>query len=149
MFESINIDPGTPVEKILQFRDKYSHELTRFRGKIGDLATSLSDDYPSYAAFEQAVTDTYLNCVVPSIATLDQALRSRRITTGLNWVSVGAFASAPALLKVIGPIGASVGLAAAGTLAVCVQMVKDHVETQKVRNQDPYSYVIRARRQFS
>lgn len=148
--ESINIDPGTSVEKILRFREKYSYELGNFRSKIGELAVSLSGDYPSFAAFEQAVADAYMNSVIPSIAALNHALRSQKIATELNWISVGAFASVPPLLtEAIGPIGTSVGLAVGGALAVTVQMAKARVATQQVRSKDPYSYVIRARREFS
>jgi hypothetical protein len=147
---TVQVDPETPPRKIVSFREKYKDELGNFRTKISDLADSLSGDYPSYAAFEQAITDTYRNSFEPSVSALERALRGQGIATKLGVLSVGSLASAPAIVtQTMGSVGTTIGLGAAAALAVTVQMAKSRTKTQAIRDKDPYSYVIRVRREFT
>jgi len=147
---TVQVDPETPPRKIVSFREKYKDELGNFRTKISDLADSLSGDYPSYAAFEQAITDTYRNSFEPSVSALERALRGQGIATKLGVLSVGSLASAPAIVtQTMGSVGTTIGLGAAAALAVTVQMAKSRTKTQAIRDNDPYSYVISVRREFT
>lgn len=150
ILKSIEIDSATPPEKIIEFRNKYRDELGRFRLKIAELASSAIGEYPSYDAFQQTVADIYRNSVEPSISALDEALRGQRITTRLSWLSVSSLAAVPVSLSHIpGPIGTIVGVVAGGALALAVQQANSRARARALESDNPYSYVLRAKAEFS
>ena len=73
MMEKISIAPETPIDQIIQYREKHSSELGRFRTLVGKLTSDLPDDAP-LEAMQQHVSDLYLNEVAPSVDDLKKKL---------------------------------------------------------------------------
>jgi hypothetical protein len=112
LIEEIALDPETPIDKILKYRNKHSSELGRFRKKVGELTSSFPDD-ASLPAMRQYVNDLYLNEVKPSMDDLKSSLKSSRIKWLANsWMKL-AFISAGSSSMLIG-----LGLATANALLV-------------------------------
>lgn len=76
ILERIEIDPDTPIEKLLEFREQYSDELGFFRTKIGELTSTIKTDEP-LANLSQRVSDIYKNEYLPGFNTFKKALRGR------------------------------------------------------------------------
>ena len=130
----LKVQPETTPAKIIAFREKHQDELGNLRTKLADLANSIAGDYPSRAAFQQAVEDLYRNSIDPAVSALERALRGQRIQTQVSAISVASLASAPAVLaQAIGssPIGTTIGLTAGAALAITVQMAKSRAVSQR------------------
>lgn len=82
--ERISIDPDTPIDRLLEFREQHHDELARFRIKVEELMADVTSDLP-LEALRQKVLDTYNNEVTPAISDLKNALAGRRI----RWLGEG------------------------------------------------------------
>lgn len=67
--ERISIDPDTPIDRLLEFREQHHDELARFRIKVEELMADVTSDLP-LEALRQKVLDTYNNEVTPAISDL-------------------------------------------------------------------------------
>lgn len=142
MMEKITLDPKTPIEKIIKYREQYSSELGRFRKKVGDLTSSLPNDAP-LSAMQQYAQDLYLNEVQPSIEGLKKSLSGNRIKWLTNsWMKI-AFISAGSSSMLIG-----MGLATANALLVGAGIslvgsgILYNVNKQDTIRSNPYSYLL-------
>jgi hypothetical protein len=82
--ERISIDPDTPIDRLIEFRQQHSDELARFRTKVEELTADVISDLP-LEALRQKILDTYNNEVTPAISDLKQALAARSI----RWLGEG------------------------------------------------------------
>jgi len=142
MMEKITLDPETPIEAIIKYREQYSSELGRFRNKVGELTSSLPDDAP-LGAMQQYAQDLYLNEVQPSIEDLKKSLSGNRIKWLTNsWMKI-AFISAGSSSMLIG-----MGLATANALLVGAGIslvgsgILYNVDKQDTIRSNPYSYLL-------
>jgi hypothetical protein len=76
--EAFEIDPDTPVEEIIRFREKHAGELGRFRASLVDLSEGLREDAKPIRLLAEA-RDRYRNRVVPALGDLEAALSEGRI----------------------------------------------------------------------
>lgn len=142
ILEEIAVDPKTPVERIIKYRNDHATELGRFRTKVGELTSSLPENAP-LQAMRQQVSDLYINQVKPAIDDLKNSLTSSRIkwlTSGwmkLAFISAGSssvlagmgLATANALL-----VGAGISLIGSGILY--------NVAKRDSLRANPYSYLM-------
>lgn len=142
MMEKISVSPDTPIDKIIQYREKHAAELGRFRSIVGELTSTLPDDVP-LQAMQQHVNDLYLNQVAPSIDDLKKSLTGSRIKWLTDsWMKL-AFISAGSSSMLIG-----MGLATTNALLVGagVSMVGSgilyNVNKQESLRNNPYSYLV-------
>ncbi|MFW6253923.1 MAG: hypothetical protein ACOC41_03245 [Chitinivibrionales bacterium] len=142
MLEKITLDPETPVDKIISYREKYASELGRFRAKVGELSSSLPADAP-FAAMQQHANDLYLNEVKPAVEDLKQSLTGSRIKWLTDsWLKI-AFISAGSSSMLAG-----MGLATANALLVGAGVsligsgILYNVEKAGAIRSNPYSYLM-------
>jgi hypothetical protein len=145
ILETIRIDPETPVNEILKFRQKYSDELGNFRTKIAELTATVSNDQP-LARLRQQVHDIYINKVQPEVGTLKRTLSEQ----GIRWVadnflkvtffSTGAASLPLGVMGLAVPqallVGAGVSLTASAVLYNC--------DRAKTLRENPFSYLVTA-----
>ncbi|MDY0301164.1 MAG: DUF6236 family protein [Trichlorobacter sp.] len=143
MLEKITLDPETPIEKIISYREKHASELGRFRSKVGELSSSLPNDAP-FAAMQQHASDLYLNEVRPALDDLKKSLTGSRIKWLTDsWLKI-AFISAGSSSMLAG-----MGLATANALLVGVGVsligsgILYNVEKAGAIRSNPYSYLMR------
>ncbi len=146
--ERVSIDPATPVEKILDFRDKHKDELAQFRTKIEQLTAIITTDLPAEALHQQ-VMDIYNSEVEPALADMKKALVGRRI----RWLSEGflkiAFLSVGSSSMLV-QIGLSVPLAllAGAGISFVVSGILYNVDRAESLRSNPYSYLLAMHRKF-
>jgi hypothetical protein len=144
ILEKLEIDPNTPVEKIIDFRTENKSAIGKFRNQLGKLTEEITKLDMSSRNLRQDVEDIYLNSVVPSIDDLKESLKFNNIiftSDGLFKVasiSVGptSFASAVLGLAVPQAIIAMAGLSLVTTL------VNYNVERENILRNNPYTYVL-------
>lgn len=148
VLDNIQIDPQTPVDKIVAFKRQYRDELGRFRMEMSRL-TNLKGDGESFKAISEQAHNIYENGIVPSMNDLKRALDESTIKwmvdNYFNYVISGA---APVALTAVGlpmtqvlPIG--VGLTVGYTV-----LGSWWAKKEMMRN-SPYTYLLRAKNNFS
>lgn len=149
IFERIQIDPETPVEKILGFRRDHADELGRFRTKIAELIKCISNDIP-LDALRQQVEDIYVNEVKPATSDLSRGLTDSRIKwVTENFLKVAFFSTSStsvplALLGLSVPYALLVG---AGISLTASAVLYNRDKGDKLR-QNPYSYLLAAKKEL-
>jgi len=149
VLQGIQVDPETPVKKILKFRKNCAAELGRFRQKVGELTDTIPKNQP-IEALRQHVSDVYLNEVRPAIDDLEKGLEDIEIKWAANnLLKVSCFSlpstSIPlALLGLSVPyallVGAGISLTASRTLY--------NRNRKKFLRQNPFSYVLATEKEF-
>jgi hypothetical protein len=142
IIEEIAVDPTTPIERIVKYRNDHAPELGRFRAKVGQLTSSLPENAP-VQAMRQQVNDLYVNEVKPAIDDLKKSLTSGRIkwlTSG--WMSL-AFLSvtSSSVLVATGLATANALLVGAGISLVGSGILYNVAKRDSLRA-NPYSYLL-------
>ena len=94
-FRKLKIDPATPLERLLRFREDHAEELARFRGAMRALAQSVSDVEPG-RLIGPVLDDIWQTDVEPSVTAIAENLKEGGIATRLEGVVrlIGAIQSA-------------------------------------------------------
>lgn len=85
IIQGINIDPDTPIDKILSFREKYHDEMGDFRKQISDLVESQNTEGLSADEIVIQMKRLYSMGVLPALNNIQKALDGQRI----KWVAEG------------------------------------------------------------
>lgn len=150
ILEKVNLDPDTPVKKIVQFRRQRADELGRFRTKIGELTKVVSSDLPPDAMRAQ-VKDIYVNEVLPAMNALKDTLRDSQIKWAtdnllkISFFSLGSTSVPFALLGLAVPQALLVGVGVSLTASAILYNVE---KSDKLR-QNPYSYLLAVQKQLA
>ncbi len=147
--EGIQINPNTPVEQILKFREKYNSGLGRFRHRIAELSEVISStESASFEAFLQSIRDTYLNKICPEVSSLKEELNQ----SGIKWkigdlLTVVIPVSAAPLLNYMG-ISPLLSLLSTAGLSVVAFAMKYNAEKAKILRENSFSYLLRSKKMF-
>lgn len=147
--ERIGIDPETPIDRLIEFREKHRDELSQFRAKVEQLASSVEADL-SVEALRERILVLYTDEVAPAIANLKAALNGRRI----KWLGEGllkvAFLSAGTSSMLVASglavptallAGAGVSLIATGTMY--------NVDRRESLRENPFAYLLSVERELA
>jgi hypothetical protein len=150
VLEKLSIDPETPVDAILRFRERYRDELGRFRTHIGDLARPATGAVP-LEALRQHTEDLYTNQIQPAYNDLKRALTSNDI----NHIMEGSLkiwgVSAPATSIPVALMHMSVptALAASAAFSAVAGMVWYRRDKRNQLRNSPYTYLFHVEKSFS
>jgi hypothetical protein len=145
ILEKIDIDPDTPVTKILNFRNNHAQELGRFRTKVDELTKTISSDLP-VEHLRQRVNDIYINEVLPSTEALKQGLTKNKI----KWVTETglkvAFLSASTSSLTLTAFGLSVPQALlVGTgVSLTASTILYNLNKRDTLEENPFAYILSA-----
>ena len=147
--EQMGIDPETPIDRLIDFREKHRDELGQFRAKIVNLAASVEADLP-IEALRQHVADLHAHEVLPAISNLKAALKGRRI----KWLSNGllkiAFLSAgSSTMLVMAGLTAPTALLAGAGISLIATGAMYNVDKRDSLRANPYTYLLSVERNFS
>lgn len=148
LIEKINIDPETPIEKILEFRERYDNELCHFRVKVGSLTSGFSDNIP-LQALQQKIADIYRVEISPAIEDLKASLTGAKVRWLTDsWMKIAFISvSSTSLLANLG-LGTTQALfAGAGLSLVGTACLYNNDKRQIIRN-NPYQYLMEAKREL-
>lgn len=146
--ERIAIAPDTPVDRLMEFRERYRDELSRFRTAIENLAAGVATDLP-VEALRRIVKDLYRDAVSPAVADLKSALDGRKI----RWLSEGllktAFmATGPSAMLAVGGLDVPTALLAGAGVSLIASSAIYNVEKRDYLRQNPYSYLLSMAREL-
>lgn len=139
VLEGIQIDPETPVKKILKFRKDHAAELGRFRQKVGELTATIPGDQP-IEALRQHVKDIYLNEVRPAIDDLGKGLNDIRIKwEAKSLLSLACMTSIPLVVQ---DLPKPCALLACAGISLITSYVWYNLDRENSLRQNPFSYVL-------
>jgi hypothetical protein len=146
--DKIAVAPDTPVERLIDFRERHRDELSQFRTKIEQLAASVETDQP-IEALRQRVDDLYAKEVAPAITNLKKALDGRRI----RWVGEGllklAFLSAGSSTMLVATgLAVPTALLAGAGLSLIVSGTMYNVDKEESLRTNPYAYLLSVEREL-
>ncbi|WP_306590544.1 DUF6236 family protein [Geothrix sp. 21YS21S-4] len=147
--ERIGVAPDTPIDRLIEFRERHRDELAQFRTKIEQLATSVEQDLP-VEALGQHIMDLYTGEVVPAISNLRAALGGRKI----KWLSGGLqqvtflSASSSTMLVMAGLTGPKALLAGVGISLVATGVIYNADKQESLRN-NPFTYLLSIDRELA
>ncbi len=147
--ERIALAPDTPIDRLIEFREKHRDELAQFRTKVEQLAASVEDDL-TVEALRQRVTDLYTGEVAPAVSNLKAALDGRRI----KWVGDGllkvAFLSAGSstMLAMAGLAVPTALLAGAGISLIATGTMYNVDRRESLRT-NPFAYLLSMERELA
>ncbi|MCE2559029.1 MAG: hypothetical protein J4F98_10565 [Acidobacteria bacterium] len=146
--ERVAVAPDTPIDRLIQFREKHRDELAQFRTQIDQLASSIESDLPA-EALRQRVSELYTDEVVPAIANLKAALKSLRI----RWLrdgllKVGFLSAAPSTMLVVTGLAVPTALLAGAGISLIATGAMYNVEKQELLRKNPFAYLLSVERQL-
>lgn len=146
LIEKINIDPETPIEKILEFREKYKSELGRFRSKVSSITSGFPNDI-SLLALQQHISDIYNTEIDPAINDLKSSLTGNKIKWFTeSWMKIAFLSAASTSMIAQTGIGTVQALFAGATLSlVGTACLYNNEKAQIIRN-NPYQYLMEIQR---
>jgi hypothetical protein len=149
LIQRIGVAADTPIERLLDFRERHRDELSSFRTEIEKLTSTVEEDL-SPEALRQRVSDLYTNGVEPAIAKLKRALDGRRI----NWLGEGllkvAFLSAGSSSMLIAAgLAVPTALLAGAGLSLIVSGMRYNVEKRESLSSNPYAYLLSLERELT
>lgn len=147
--ERIGIAADTPIDRLIDFRERHRDELALFRAKVDELAASVDGDLPA-EALRQRIADLHANQVVPAISNLKKALEGRRI----RWLSDGllkiAFLSAgSSTMLVAAGLAVPTALLAGAGLSLIVSGTMYNVDKRESLRANPYAYLLSVERELA
>ena len=133
------IDPATPVDKIVSFREQHKELAGRLRGALIDVAATIRSDIPFDAVFGQA--DAALkNRVEPALGALETELKRGRISfIWSNVLGVGGV-----LATAVHPTAATLG----GGTQLVGQGIRYAFDRDALIRDHPFGYLHRVRTSF-
>jgi hypothetical protein len=147
--QKVGVDPDTPIDRLLDFKERHRDELASFRTEIAKLTSSVEEDLPA-EALRQRVSDLYTDGVEPAINNLKHALEGRRI----RWLGDGllkiAFISAgSSSMLVAAGLAVPTALLAGAGLSLVVSGIRYNVDKRESLRDNPYAYLLALQRESS
>jgi len=147
--QRIAVSPDTPIDDLLDFRERHKDELALFRAKIEQITSAVETNL-SAEALQQRVSDLHTNEVEPAISNLTASLNGRRI----RWMGDGllktAFLSAgSSTMLVAAGMDVTTALLAGAGLSLIVSGIMYNVDKRESLRSNPYSYLLSIGRELT
>jgi hypothetical protein len=147
--ELTGVAPDTPVDRLLEFRERHSDELAIFRAKVEQLASAVAADLP-VEALRQRICELHTSELAPAIANLKSALGGRRV----RWLSEGllniAFLSAgSSTVLVAAGLAVPTALLAGAGLSLIVQGIMYNADKRECLRNNPFAYLLSVERELT
>jgi hypothetical protein len=147
--ERIGVAPDTPVDRLIEFREKHRDELAQFRTKIEQLAASVEADLTA-EALRQRVTDIYTGEVSPAISNLKAALTGCRIKFLCDGLLKIAFLSAASSTMLINAgLSVPTALLAGANISLIATEIMYNIDKKKSLRENPFAYLFSMERELT
>jgi hypothetical protein len=145
--ERIGVAPDTPVERLIEFRERHRDELAQFRTKVEQLAACIEVDLTA-ESLRKHVMDIYTGEVAPAISNLKAALEGQRI----KWLGDGlmkiAFMSVSTVLVNAG-LNVPTALLSGAGISLIGTRVMHNVDKKESLRANPYTYLLSIKRELA
>ncbi len=147
--ERIAVAPDTPIERLIEFRDKHRDELAQFRTKVEQLASSIEADLPA-EALRQRVSELYTDEVVPAIGNLKAALNGRKIKwLGDGLLKIGFLSAGSSTMLVVAGLAVPTALLAGAGISLVATGVMYNVDKRESLRSNPFAYLLSVERELA
>lgn len=146
--ERIGIAPDTPIDRLIEFREKHRDELAQFRTKVEQLASSVEADLTA-EALRQRVSELYTDEVVPAITNLKAALNGRRIKSlGDGLLKVGFLSAGSSTMLVVAGLAVPTALLAGAGISLIATGAMYNVDKRESLRANPFAYLLSVEREL-
>lgn len=146
--ERIGVAPDTPIDRLIEFREKYRDELAQFRTKVEQLASSIEADLAG-EALRQRVSDLYTDEVAPAIANLKAALKGRRIKwLGDGLLKVAFLSAGSSTMLVVAGLAVPIALLAGTGISLIATGTMYNVDKRESLRANPFAYLLSVEREL-
>lgn len=147
--ERMGIAPDTPVDRLIDFRERHRDELALFQTKMEQLAASVEADLP-VEALRQRIADLHAREVAPAISGLKAALAGRRI----KWLSdgllkIGFLSAASSTMLVVAGLAVPTALLAGAGISLIATGTMYNVDKRESLRANPYAYLLSVERELT
>ena len=149
VLDRIAVAPDTPIDRLIEFRERHGDELGQFRTKIHELTSQLNAELPP-EHLRQTTLDIYRNQVKPAISNLKKSLKGSRIrvlSEGL--LKIGILSASSSSMLVVAGLSVPTALLATAGISLAVSGIMYNANRSDVMNSNPYSYVLSLEKEFS
>jgi len=147
--ERMAVAADTPIQRLIDFRERHRDELALFRAKVDALAASVDADLP-IEALRQRIADIHANEVVPAIANLKAALKGRRIRSLSDGLQKVAFLSAgSSTMFVAAGLDVPTALLAGAGISLIAKGIMYNAEKRESLQASPYAYLLSVGRELA
>jgi hypothetical protein len=147
--QRIAIDPETPIDRLLTFREQHKDELSIFRTKIEQLTAAVEADL-SLEALRQRILDLHANEVEPALADLKNALHGRKIRwLGDGLLKVAFLSAGSSTMLVAAGLAVPTALLAGAGLSLIVSGTMYNVDRRESLRGNPFAYLLSMERELA
>jgi len=147
--ERIGVAPDTPIDRLIDFREKHRDELALFRTKVEQLASCVETDLTA-EALRQRVSDLYTDEVAPAIANLKAALKGRRIKwLGDGLLKVAFLSAGSSTMLVVAGLAVPTALLAGAGISLIATGAMYNVDKQESLRTNPFAYLLSVERELA
>lgn len=147
--ERVGVAPDTPIDRLIDFREKHRDELAQFRTKVDQLASSVEEDL-SAEALRQRVSDLYSGEVAPAIANLKAALKGRRIKwLGDGLLKVAFLSAGSSTMLVVAGLAVPTALLAGAGVSLIASGTMYNVDRRESLRSNPFAYLLSMERELA
>jgi hypothetical protein len=147
--ERIRVDPDTPIDHLIEFRERHLDELAQFQVKMESLASSIETDLP-VEALRQRVSDLYESEVAPAMRNLKAALHGRRIRwLGDGLLKIGFMSVGPTSMLAVAGLAVPTALLAGAGISFIASKAMYNVDKEEALRSNPFAYLLSMERELS
>lgn len=146
--ERMAVAVDTPLDQLLDFRERHRDELALFRTKVEQLVAGIDTDQP-IEAMRQRIADLHDNEVAPAITNLKRALAGR----GIRWFGDGlhkiaCLSAASSSMLVVAGLSVPTALLAGAGVSAIVSATMYNVDKHESLRANPYTYLLSVGREL-
>jgi len=150
MMENIKIDPSTPIEKIIRYKNSRATELNRFRREMNRLC-AINIEGMNLDDLEHELLRIYEHQVVPSINNVKATLKDEKIDwlmdIASNYLLCGII---PTAMTLYNPNAFTISsLAVSFGLSLTLSTVKYYRHNRIIEKRSPYTYLLKMNKMFT
>lgn len=149
VMENLRIDPVTPIEDLIDFRQKKSDQLAELAGKFETLKTTVQNA-EDRREMELSARRVYENEIRPALNKLRSSLRDKAIGSAWDGVQTATtFSMAPS--AAIWALGAPpvIALGAGAAIAIAGVAIKASRGHNEARSASPFTYLLDLEKKFA
>lgn len=148
IMDSVQIDPSTPMKKILSYKEKREDELNLFREEISNLIRISSPEI-NIKDFENKLSETYRNKIELAMQNIEKTLHDERIAFIKNHIASYIFGGIiPTLITSDLNFYKTIYLGASYGAAITMSAIS-YKNTMKIsERKEPFSYLLKIRKKF-
>lgn len=139
--DNIELDPATPIERIIRFKKNRQDELGAFRNEMSQLV-SFDTTGMTIADIENEVRSIYTNSVTPAVDNLKGALRDARMDWLNNLTSHTLTGIVSSLFALEDPV-TIIPFAASSLIRITLSSVRYKKRLNQEGKRNPYTYLLK------